>query len=262
MSRARLISALALCVSAALLLAACGGDDSSEVPIVVPTETTTSTTGGDLTKDGVHRGGRRALRRGEQPRSASSSSNGEGFTASADIADIRAALLADIEDLGVPTDEDDQATLDEFLAGLQGQVDAGEKIGLALERSEDTATFETELETAKGEASTAASTYGFTECGSDAAAADPTTAAADGATSDTGARSRRPSRSPRRPSRPTPAAAASRTPATPATPAAPAAGSRPGGGVFFTPDIRPASPRASPCGDTGLRRGRRAGSGD
>lgn len=185
MRRARLISALALCVGAALLLAACGGDDSSEVPIIVPTETTSTTTaGGDLTKDEFIEEAD-ALCAEANTTIGEFVSNGEGFTASADIADIRAALLADIEDLGVPTDEDDQASLDAFLAGLQGQVDAGEKIGLALERSEDTATFETELDTAKGEASTAASTYGFTECGSDTAAVDP--AAADGATSDTGA---------------------------------------------------------------------------
>ena len=179
MSRARLISALALCVGAALLLAACGGDDSSEVPIIVPTETTSTTAGGDLTKEEFIEEAD-ALCGEANTTIGEFVANGEGFTASADIADIRAALLADIEDLGVPTDEDDQATLDAFLAGLQGQVDAGEKIGLALERSEDTATFETELDTAKDEASTAASTYGFTECGSDAAAADP--AAADGAT--------------------------------------------------------------------------------
>lgn len=149
----------------------------------MPTETTTSSTGGDLTKEEFIEEAD-ALCEEANGSIGEFVSNGEGFTASADIAGIRAALLADIEDLGVPTDEDDQATYDAFIAGLQGQVDAGEKIGLALERQEDTATFETELETAKGEASTAASTYGFSECGSDAAAVDPATA--DGATSDTG----------------------------------------------------------------------------
>src|SRR5687768_12275110 len=132
MSRARIISALALCVGAALFLAACGGDDSSEVPIVVPTETTSST-GGELTKDEFIEEADALCEEANQTIGGFVSA-GEGFTASGDIADIRAALLADIEDLGVPTDEDDQATLDEFLAGLQGQVDAGEKLGLALER--------------------------------------------------------------------------------------------------------------------------------
>jgi len=182
MSRVRIIPALALFVGAALFLAACGGDDSPEVPIVVPTETTSST-GGDLTKDEFIEEAD-ALCEEANTTIGEFVSNGEGFTASADIADIRAALVADIEDLGTPTDEDDPATLEEFLAGLQAQVDAGEKIGLANDRGEDTASFEAELDTAKGEASTAASTYGFTECGTDAAAVDPTTA--DGATSDSG----------------------------------------------------------------------------
>ncbi len=182
MSRVRIIPALALFVGAALFLAACGGDDSPEVPIVVPTETTSST-GGDLTKDEFIEEAD-ALCEEANTTIGEFVSNGEGFTASADIAEIRAALVADIEDLGTPTDEDDPATLEEFLAGLQAQVDAGEKIGLANDRGEDTASFEAELDTAKGEASTAATTYGFTECGTDAAAVDPTTA--DGVTSDSG----------------------------------------------------------------------------
>ncbi len=182
MSRVRIIPALALFVGAALFLAACGGDDSPEVPIVVPTETTSST-GGDLTKDEFIEEAD-ALCEEANTTIGEFVSNGEGFTASADIADIRAALVADIEDLGTPTDEDDPATLEAFLTGLQAQVDAGEKIGLANDRGEDTASFEAELDTAKGEASTAASTYGFTECGTDAAAVDPTTA--DGSSSDAG----------------------------------------------------------------------------
>ena len=88
---------------------------------------------------------------------------GEGFSGAAEIADLRQGLLDQLKELGPPTE--DRATLDEFLTGLESQVEAGQKIGLALDRGTDTATYETALTTARTDAETAAAAYGFKECG-------------------------------------------------------------------------------------------------
>jgi len=170
------ISTLALVVGVALAVSACGGDDSPEVPIVVPTDSTT----GSLAKaDFIKQAD--ALCAEANAAIGQFVASGEGFTASGEIADLREGLAKDIQDLGPPTD--DQATLDQFLAALQAQAAAGGKIALANERGEDTTQFETELDAAKTEAATAAQAYGFTECGQEVSAVDPTTA--DGSSSDT-----------------------------------------------------------------------------
>ncbi|MFM8527451.1 MAG: hypothetical protein ACKOBH_04985, partial [bacterium] len=57
---------------------------------------------------------------------------GEGFSGAAEIADLRQGLLDQLKELGPPTE--DRATLDEYLTGLESQVEAGQKIGLALDR--------------------------------------------------------------------------------------------------------------------------------
>lgn len=175
MRRGWLISTLALVVGAALAVSACGGDDSPEVPIIVPTD---STTGSLVKADFIKEAD--ALCRETNAAIGRFVASGEGFTASGEIGDLREALAKDIQDLGPPTD--DQATLDQFLAALQAQAVAGGKIALANQRGEDTTQFEAELDAAKTEAATAAQAYGFTECGQEVSAVDPTTA--DGSSSD------------------------------------------------------------------------------
>lgn len=88
---------------------------------------------------------------------------GEGFSGAAEIADLRQGLLDQLKELGPP--EEDRATLDQYLTGLESQVEAGQKIGLALDRGTDTATYETALTTARTDAETAAAAYGFKDCG-------------------------------------------------------------------------------------------------
>ena len=88
---------------------------------------------------------------------------GEGFSGAAEIADLRQGLLDQLKELGPPTE--DRATLDEFLTALETQVEAGQQIGEALDAGTDTATYETELATARTDAETAAAAYGFKECG-------------------------------------------------------------------------------------------------
>jgi hypothetical protein len=145
-------------VGAAIALAACGGDSSPETPIVVPTETTQSLDKAQFIA---------------QADSACSDVNaqieqfaaaGQGETEADQIAQLRQGLADQIQQLGPPSD--DRTTLDQFVKALGDQVTAGQKIGLAVQRGEDPSQYETELESAKSEAQTAASSYGFKECGS------------------------------------------------------------------------------------------------
>src|SRR5918996_3037868 len=175
MRRLRLISALGLVVSAALVLSACGGDDSPEQPIIIPTDTTA--TGGSLDKtDFIEEAD--AICEEANGAIAEYVEAGEGFSAAGEIADLRQGVVASITDLGPP--DDDRATLDSFLAGMEAQVEAGEKIALANERQSDTAQFETELDNAQAETLTAAETYGFETCGQEASATGTTSGATDG----------------------------------------------------------------------------------
>lgn len=110
---------------------------------------------------------------------------GEGFSGAGEIADLREQLLVQLKDLGPPTE--DRTTLDAYLTALENQVEAGQSIGLALDRGEDTAQFEAELETARGEAETAAAEYGFEECGTNKTTGTTTTATDTGVDSSGGA---------------------------------------------------------------------------
>ncbi len=168
-----LIIALAAGLVAALALAACGGDDSPEQPIVIPTEATT--TGSLDQADFIEEAD--AICAEANAAIQEYADAGQGVTAAGEIADLRAGVVADIEELGPPAD--DRETLDEFLAALEAQVEAGEKIALALDRESDTLAFEEELTTAKSEAATAASTYGFEECGSETTGSSPSTGTPD-----------------------------------------------------------------------------------
>jgi hypothetical protein len=145
-------------VGAGLALSACGGDSSPETPIVVPTETQQSL---DKSQFIAQADSACAEANASIEQFAAS---GQGVTEADQIAQIRQGVIDQINDLGPPAD--DKATLDQFLSAMADQVAAGQKIGLASQRGEDTTQFETELDTAKSEAETAASTYGFKECGS------------------------------------------------------------------------------------------------
>src|SRR3954452_20033205 len=142
-------------VGAVLALSACGGDSSPETPIVVPTETQAS------------QGKEQFITQADSICAEANSSieqfaaNGQGLTEADQIAQLRQGVVDQIKQLNPPSDP----TLDQFLAAMSDQVSAGKKIGLALQRGEDTAQFESELDDAKTQAETAASSYGFKECG-------------------------------------------------------------------------------------------------
>jgi hypothetical protein len=155
MWRLRLVFVPVAAVGAGLALAACGGDSSPETPIVVPTETQQSQGKTEFVAqaDSVCADANSSI---EQFAAA-----GQGETEADQIAQLRQGVIDQIKQLNPPADPN----LDAFLKAMSDQVSAGQKIGLAVQRGEDPSEFETELENAKSQAETAASSYGFKDCG-------------------------------------------------------------------------------------------------
>src|SRR4051812_36715704 len=158
MRRVRHLMVLAGAVGAGAVLTACGGDSSPETPIVVPTETSQQQASGKTEfiaqADSICAEADSSI---EQFAAA-----GQGESEAAQIAQLRQGVIDSIKQLNPPTD----TNLDAFLKAMGDEVTAGQKIGLAVQRGEDPTQFETELDSAKSEAQTAASAYGFKQCGS------------------------------------------------------------------------------------------------
>jgi hypothetical protein len=163
-------------VGAGLALAACGGDSSPETPIVVPTETQAS------------QGKEQFITQADSICAEANSSieqfaaSGQGLTEADQIAQLRQGVVDQIKQLNPPSDP----TLDQFLAAMSDQVSAGKKIGLALQRGEDTTQFESELDDAKTQAETAASSYGFKECGKQITSSGTSTSSSSSSSSSSG----------------------------------------------------------------------------
>src|SRR3954447_8435916 len=142
-------------VGVGFALASCGGDSSPETPIAVPTETQPS------------QGKTQFIAQADSICAEANSSieqfaaAGQGETEADQIAQLRQGVLDQIKQLNPPSD----TNLDSFLAAMSDEVSAGKKIGLALQRGEDTTEFESELDNAKTQAEQSASAYGFKECG-------------------------------------------------------------------------------------------------
>jgi hypothetical protein len=155
MWRVRHLFVAAAVAGVGIALSACGGDSSPETPIVVPTETQPS------------QGKAEFIAQADSICAEANSSieqfaaSGQGLTEADQIAQLRQGVVDQVKQLNPPSDP----TLDQFLKGVSDQVAAGKKIGLALQRGEDTTQFESELDSAKTQAEQAASAYGFKECG-------------------------------------------------------------------------------------------------
>jgi hypothetical protein len=155
MWRVRHLSVLAAAVGAGIVLSACGGDSSPETPIVVPTETQPS------------QGKAEFIAQADSACAEANSSieqfasSGQGESEAAQIAQLRQGVIDDLKQLNPPSDPN----LDQFLKAMADEVSAGQKIGLAVQRGEDPTQFETELDSAKSQAETAGSAYGFKQCG-------------------------------------------------------------------------------------------------
>jgi hypothetical protein len=160
-------------VGAGIALSACGGDSSPETPIAVPTETQPS------------QGKTEFIAQADSVCAEANSSieqfaaSGQGVTEADQIAQLRQGVIDQIKQLNPPSDP----TLDQFLAAMADEVSAGQKIGLAVQRGEDTTEFETELDNAKSQAETAASSYGFQECGQQISASGTSTSSSSSSSS-------------------------------------------------------------------------------
>ena len=170
MWRARQLLVPATAVGVGLVISACGGDSSPETLITVPTQTTTGLTKTEFIAqaDSACAEANAAI---EQFAAA-----GQGVSEADQIAQLRQGVVDQVNEFGPPAE--DKATLDQFLTAMRAQVAAGQKIALATERGEDTAEFEAELDAAKSDAETAASAYGFQECGSQISSSGTSTAVA------------------------------------------------------------------------------------
>jgi hypothetical protein len=170
MWRARQLLVPATAVGVGLVISACGGDSSPETLITVPTQTTTGLTKTEFIAqaDSTCAEANAAI---EQFAAA-----GQGVSEADQIAQLRQGVVDQVNEFGPPAE--DKATLDQFLTAMRAQVAAGQKIALATERGEDTAEFEAELDAAKSDAETAASAYGFQECGSQISSSGTSTAVA------------------------------------------------------------------------------------
>jgi hypothetical protein len=160
-------------VGVGLALSACGGDSSPETPIVVPTETQPSQGKAEfiVQADSVCAEANSSI---EQ-----FAASGQGLTEADQIAQLRRGVVDQIKQLNPPSDP----TLDQFLKAMSDQVAAGQKIGLAVQRGEDTTEFETELDNAKTQAETAAASYGFSECGQQISSSGTSTSVSPGSDS-------------------------------------------------------------------------------
>jgi hypothetical protein len=165
MWRPRYLIVLVAAVGVGASLSACGGDSSPETPIVVPTQTTQQSTDKSqfITQaDSICAEANSSIE--------TFAAAGQGESEADQIAQLRQGVIDDIKQLNPPTDPN----LDAFLKAMSDQVSAGQKIGLAVQRGEDPTQFETELDSAKSDAATAASAYGFKECGSEINASSST----------------------------------------------------------------------------------------
>lgn len=189
-----------LCAVLSIGVAGCGGDDSGDAPAPAPVETTTTDTApSDLTQDElIAQGDDICAEVNAAVGSIDSSTTADPSIQETQIADIYSGLAQRLEELGTPTDGDAPT---DVVDAAQALAESGESDGA----------------TALSDFQTAATEYGFMECG-DAPAA-PSSSGSPSSTE--------PSTAPD-PGYTPPAAPAPAPPAPPATPVAPPTS---GGGV-------------------------------
>jgi hypothetical protein len=214
---------VALGLGSGVALAACGGDSTPETPIVVSDTTssadlskaefisqaddicnTANTQIADIAAagEGITRAADVAdIRQGVvtdiqalgTPIDDSSSSSSIPTTSSTDSSADTSALSgvsgSDTSATSTGTSTGSTATgndLQDFLTAISAEVTAGQKIDLASQRGESTAQAESELSSAKDDAATAASSYGFLECGTDGTASSAGTDTTSSSSSSSG----------------------------------------------------------------------------
>lgn len=147
-----------LLVAGALGLAACGDDDA---PIEPVSSTTTTTSGGVVSQeDFIASGDARCAEA-----NAAIANLGDDSTAIGQEREITEGLVDDLQAIGDP--EDPAGSLADYYSALNDQVRILKQQETATSEGDTTtvSSLETELDSAKSDAATAAGEYGFEECG-------------------------------------------------------------------------------------------------
>lgn len=144
----------------ALAMAGCGGDDGDETtaPVAAPVETTAALTKEEL----VAQGDAICAEVNAAVGTLAASDAASGAT---QAADLYSGMVERLVDLGAPSD--DTGGYPEFVAAAEGLAQAESDVQLATERGEDAAlvTAETEASSALASFQSAATSYGFEQCG-------------------------------------------------------------------------------------------------
>lgn len=145
-------------VLAVLAIAGCGGDDDDTTAPVAPVETTTA-----LSKEELVAQGDAICAEVNAAVGTLASSDAAG--AATQAADLYSGMVERLKELGAPSD--DSSGYAEFIAAAEGLAQAESDVQLAAERGEDAAlvTAETEATSALASFQSAATSYGFEQCG-------------------------------------------------------------------------------------------------
>jgi hypothetical protein len=147
-------------VACALALTACGDDDSPIEPISTTTTETTTTGGAISQEEFITAGDARCAEA-----NVAIANLGDDSTAISQESAITEGLLGDLQDIG--DGEDPDGSLANYYAALKDEVRILEQQTTATNEGDTTtvSSLELDLDAAKSEAATAASAYGFEECG-------------------------------------------------------------------------------------------------
>lgn len=148
--------------------AGCGGDDDPITPI--SSSTTTSTTGAAASDEEFIAGADSICAEANAAIANLASGTEATSTSVAQQREIIEGLIESLQGLGDPSDPD--GTLAEYYGALEDQVAVLDEQESALTTGDTTAAaaFASELDLAESEGATAASDYGFSECGQEGTA--------------------------------------------------------------------------------------------
>jgi len=155
----------------ALAIAGCGGDDDGDSTAAPPVETIEATTA--LSKEELLAQGD-AICAEVNAAVGTVGSTSSATAQAAQVADLYNGMVERLKGLGAPSD--DSTGYPEFIAAAEELAQAESDAGLAAERGEEEASAESEASSALASFQSAATAYGFEQCGEAPSAPVPGTA--------------------------------------------------------------------------------------